>query len=140
THERPPVGPVALPRELLALDVVDPLQAEEAPAHGETELLAQVAQPQRGLIGERAHRVEMEIHTRHVGCSGIHADQHTRPRPGGTTVVEGRGTGNRPAWTCRRSESKRNSCSSSRTPALPPPATRPSREPRGHTVSTCNSS
>ena len=69
-HQRPAVGPVPLPRVLLALDAVDLLEAEEPPIDGEAGLLADVADPQRGLVGERAHRVEVEVDFEvHAECS-----------------------------------------------------------------------
>jgi len=61
-HQRPTVGPVPLPGMLLALDAVDLLEAEEPPVDGDSGLLADVAYPQRRLVRERAHRIEMEVH------------------------------------------------------------------------------
>src|ERR1700729_2304617 len=46
---------------LLALGPVDLLQAEEPPAHVNAELLTHIPDPQRGLIGPRAHDVEVEV-------------------------------------------------------------------------------
>ena len=61
-HHRPAVGPLALPRVLLALDPVDLLQAEEPPAHLEPGQVAHLAHPPRRLVGPRAHHVEVEVH------------------------------------------------------------------------------
>ena len=60
-HHRPPVGPVPLPGVLLALLAVDLLQAEEPPADVEPGLVADVPDPQGGLVGVGAHDVEVEV-------------------------------------------------------------------------------
>ena len=64
-HQRPAVGPLALPGVLLAFDPVHLFEAEEPPVDREGGLRADVADPQRCLVRERAHRVEMEIHGAH---------------------------------------------------------------------------
>jgi hypothetical protein len=40
---------------------VDLLEAEEPPVDREAELIAHVAHPHRGLVGERTHHVEVEV-------------------------------------------------------------------------------
>lgn len=60
-QQRPPIGPVPLPRVLLAAGVVDLLEAEEPPIHLAQTLLAHRADPTRGLISPGAENVEVEV-------------------------------------------------------------------------------
>src|SRR6516165_3121191 len=46
---------------LLALGPVHLLQAEEAPVHRQTGAVAHVTYPQGGLVGVRAHQVEVKV-------------------------------------------------------------------------------
>ena len=86
-HHRPAVGPLPLPRVLLALDAVDLLEAEEPPADVEPGQVADLADPPRRLVRPRAHHVEVEVHVldRH------HAHRCRSPARRPTGVRPGRG-------------------------------------------------
>ena len=82
-HLRPAVGPLALPRVLLALDPVDLLEAEEPPRDVESDSVADVADPDRGLVGPRAHRVEEELDV--LGRGALRRGALARARSGHVT-------------------------------------------------------
>src|SRR5215469_11577577 len=63
-HHRPAVGPLALPRVLLALGPVDFLEAEEAPPDLHAQPVPDLAHPDRRLVRPRAHDVEVEVDRR----------------------------------------------------------------------------
>ena len=65
-HHRPAVRPLALPRVLLAVDPVDLLQAEELPVDHQIVLTADLSDPLRRLVGERAHHIEVEVDAGHA--------------------------------------------------------------------------
>src|SRR5699024_8893090 len=84
-HQRPPIGPFALPRMLLALESVDLLQAKEPPIDRQFGLPPYLAQPQRCLICERPHRIEMEINA--IDGHGIHGSMVSRQGGEGHTAL-----------------------------------------------------
>ena len=57
-HLAESVGPIPFPRVALAGFAVDLLQAEKAPSQLQVVGVAHLAQPQRRLVGERAHGVD----------------------------------------------------------------------------------
>src|SRR5664280_1151566 len=89
-HHRPSVGPLSFPGVLLPLLAVDLLEAEEPPPHVDTGSVAHVADPQRGLVGVRAHDVEVEVDSGRL-LDGHGAPLHRRssphPRPENRTLT-----------------------------------------------------
>ena len=98
-HHRPTVGPGPLPRVLLALDTVDLLQREEAPAHLDAGVVAHLPDPPRRLEGVGAHDVEVEVD----GGGRRRADGSDNTWPRGADKVQRRSRQaeerkRRPAW------------------------------------------